>query len=159
MSQISMGGTLVTTKYALMEIPLLLSSSGTQFNFPLNNYVTGKKIYCIETYIDTDIVKSPISNANLTWTIDMVKQASITLYCFEPGQQGGTPAEWIKEMPVTRMHNNFNTKAADTSVSNYNQFLLAGQILDLNKCYINFLTAQTFSNNYSALFGVYYNDK
>lgn len=157
-ADIAMSGSYLVSRYTIMEIPLLTTGSGPQYNFPVNNFLTGRKIYKIEVYSNNDITRSPISTGNLTWTPAMITAASLTIHCFDPTQLTNSAAasDWIKQLPVWRLHSLFNTNTAAVNSSNYNEFQMKGHLIDFNNSFVQFVATQTFDVNYSALFGVYY---
>lgn len=145
-------------KYATLEIPLLATSTGPQFNFPINNYLTNRKVFGLEVFIDNDIDRSPISTGNVTWSTQQMQSASLTLHCFDPTrpEDNSGKADWIKYMPVAALHRLFNTLGTDSGVSVFNKLLLAGLVVDWNNSFITFTQSQTFAVNTSAVFGIYY---
>jgi hypothetical protein len=146
------------TKYAIYEIPINQNSSGTQYNFPTNNYLVGKEILGLEVFIDSDIRKSPISTSNATWTHTMMITSTLTLHCFDPNKPNDTggKADWIKGMPCAALHRQFNTNGADAGSSVFQKMFLGGLVIDWNNSHIDFVTAPAPAANYSALFGVSY---
>lgn len=147
-------------KYTIVEIQLINGASGTQFNFPQNFYLTGKRLMKLEAYLDTDITNSPISNSNVTWDIDLMRAASITLYGWSPTDPVNTAAkgEWVKFLPCTALHRLFNTNSTADGTSAFSEQLFNGFKPDWNNSFITFVASQTFTTNTSALFGVWYTD-
>jgi hypothetical protein len=152
-----------TAKYISYEIPIKAGSSGNQYNFPVNMYLTGvnespAKIYGLEVFSSADIAYSPISTGNQILTPELLRQATLTLYCYDPSKPGdaGAKGEWIKQVPLLALHRLFNTHSADQGVSSLRALLLNGLVVDFNNSYINFMQAQTWEANFSCLFGVSY---
>lgn len=146
-------------KFAIYEISMQTTSSGPQFNFPVNNYLTGKKVFAIESYNVNDIDRSPVSTGNVTWTAAQMAAASLTLHCYDPLRPGdaGAKGDWIKQMPVNALHRLFSTTAGATGgISVFERMLVGGLVIDWNNSFITFTQNQTFAANTSALFGVYY---
>lgn len=147
-------------KFTMAEVSLTAGSSGTQFGFPQNFYLTGKRVMKMEVYLDTDITYSPISNANATWDISLATLATITMYGWSPTDptNSAMKGEWIKYLPVNALHRLFNTDGTAPGISAFNELLLAGFKPDWNNSFITFVRTQTFVANTSALFGVWYTD-
>jgi len=145
-------------KFGMFEIQMLTTDSGPQFNFPINNYLTGKKVYAIEAYNSNDIDRSPISTGFLAWTPAHMLASSVTLHCFAPEQPNnpGQKGDWIKQRPSNAFHRLWNTNGATNGVSTYAMTILGGLVIDFNNSYITFTQNPTFTENRAALFGVYY---
>ena len=145
-------------KFVTYEIPLLANSSGTQYNFPVNMYLTGRKVAKIIALNNNDITNSPISTANVVWTPTMMRNAAITIHAFDPTRpnDNGAKGDWIKNLPVNMLHSVWTTDGAAPAQSVFNDVMFANLLPDWNNSFITFVNPQVFSANTSALFGVWY---
>lgn len=145
-------------KICTIEVPLAAGLLSGQYNFPINNYLIGRKIFGVETVIDADIVRSPISTNNLTWSLEMMQLATLTLHAYDPTRpdDNAGKADWVKDMPSTLLHRVFNTDNTVPGVNVTDKQTFAGLKPDWNNSYIRFLQPIAIQENRSAVFIVYY---
>jgi hypothetical protein len=145
-------------KFVAYEIPMMAGSNGSQYNFPVNNYLTGRKVCKIVSLTDEDLSRSPISTSNVVWSAALMRTATITMHAFDPLQpnNNGAKGDWIKQLPCTMLHSIWTNGGATPSQSVYNDTLFNNLLPDWNNSFITFVVNPTLAVNTSALFGVWY---
>ena len=159
-----MQANLAIYKYVLLEIILKVNGSGTRINFPVNNYLTNTQTVAVEVYSSNDLVYSPVTAGLPVATIDILREASLTIHGSDPqitsaitnSSNKNNIGDWLKQIPLTRLHTNFNTNSTASGTSNNHIWTASGMVVDWNNSFIEFARNYSVEEDTSVLFGVYY---
>jgi hypothetical protein len=104
----------------------------------------------VELLVDGDMVASPTNNQIITSL--QSQSAYLTLYLNDPSNPANV-GEWIQNVPLTLLHRVQNPNG-DPFVRL--MFVLVGQVVYWEKCYITFATALSPANPVSICLNVYF---
>lgn len=140
-------------KSQLIEVKVFgIASGNTQTNIQFQDqpYLRNKKITGIETVYQTECPVT-LTGAQTASNADAIK-GFLTLYTndiLNPTSVG----EWIQNVPLALLHKVQN-QASDAFVRN--PYLLIGQTIIWDKCFIRLTTALNNTTDVSFLFNVYF---
>ncbi len=136
----------------LIEIPVFGVTGGstqTRVQFQDQQYLHGTFTNSLETYTISDITKSP--NGNDLIDAATLKKAYLTLYINDPSLNNGRGGENIQLLPLVDLHRLQNSNN-DPFVRQ--PFLMNGQVISWDKCYITLTSPIANTTNVSFLINV-----
>jgi hypothetical protein len=137
------------TQLVEIVVPGIAGGNNTnRIQFTDQPYLRFKSILSLETYTVSDLTTSPQGNAVVTAA--QLQAAYITLYTSNPDSPGDQ-GEWIQLLPMWNLHTLQN---AANEPFERNPFLLAGQQILWEKCYINLGAPLANTANVSFLLNV-----
>lgn len=120
-----------------------------RFNFPDQPYLDGKQILGIETFTVNDMAVSPNNNALID--VATLKKAYLNLYTSNPDMPGEGQNLNFQNVPLSCLHTLEN---ATNDPFERQPFLLKGQIISWDKCFIVLPSAIGNTSNVSFFFNV-----